>query len=210
MNIKQLLLISAIGTFSAQAMEEIKVGAEQEDGKEVQEYRASQKYSEINQSCPSSIKFLIKVLDQKGIPETLIYKIIDEHLKVYLVGYVSLTNRRNFRFMVSTFEDMLKDRMIFNGVDRTKDIDQIHIEHTSYEPLKFNVLFRIEVTPHHFESCQRPFWVMNRPTLSIDTHKPEKLSQKISSWIKDNKLKSLATASAAVGALWYLVKKIRK
>lgn len=59
MNIKQLLLISAICTFSAQAMQE------QKESKEIQEYRINREFQEISQSCPSSVNFLLKVLVKK-------------------------------------------------------------------------------------------------------------------------------------------------
>lgn len=129
MNAKQLLLIFILCAFPLKAMQEIKVTYEREASKELQKYRVSKGYLEINQSYPNSVKFLIKVLgtqkDKKGkkqsevikngLPDVLIYKIINEYLKIYWFYYPKPPELGYGMALTSDFNEMLTN--IINGID---------------------------------------------------------------------------------------------
>lgn len=72
MDVRQLLLISVLCSFSVRAMEEIKFAEENPVVKSIR----TTKLEKLNKYVPNTVIFLFKVLGEKGVPDEVIKEII--------------------------------------------------------------------------------------------------------------------------------------
>lgn len=179
MNIKQLLLTPIFCIFSSQAMQEAKV--EQEESKKVQESIVSHRYQEINQFCPNSVKFLIKILgpqkDKKGktqseiikngLTDDLIYEIC-EYLFVNLFCFPYRTSERCNMTLSTDFNDMLKKMTNHLEIDGTGFVNGMVIKPNRHNYFDVELYLR---DPAFGEIARRGdyFFVNKTPILHISS-----------------------------------------
>lgn len=223
-NIKQLLLTSALCTFSAQAMQEVKREQEikeKEDRKEAVELR------ELRRRFPHSINFLIKVLGAQkgkqqalgetlviktGLPNDLILKIINNYLRIDKVKLWNAdVNSKDMINSVISVDTEFHSRHRFNSAEdidhmeltlrADQDMGAYNLRIGKYPVQRDNQIYSFATT--------FPVKFMDHSVLDINPKLNTDL-EIIVQRTQDNKYKVIAGFIGVAGLAYYLIKKFRR
>lgn len=238
MNIKQLLLTSALCTFSAQAMQEVKRGQEV---KEKEERKEAVELRELQARFPHSVKFLIKVLGaqkdkqktlldkinpfstreslviKKGLPDVLILKIINNYLWIEQVKYMTLPYPMDSNDM---FACTIFQNYVDSGIRNEGDIDRMWLMPEDQD----SKYYRLTLTKNGGRGergiAVGLFKFMDHSVLDFGLSQEFFSSQKILNKLnksidlfnkaKENKYKIVAGLVSLAGITYYIAKKLRK